>query len=422
MPISRVTCPECGAVLLPELEPVRYPGGSVTGNPDHTIVTREERFDCPRCGEQLEVQVARLIETGLVRWLDGPAKVAPHKEWAGRMALFSPGSRRLAVALQGDVRVFERDGAGWRLLFSSRQPWCRLTGWDGERWLVSADTLWDLDERRAVWERPRAGLSAVEAAYDHRRGVLARGGALGDRRGSAEVLEVYKLSSGAAFRTETGRVPDHRAHVIRWDLEHNLAFCARPTINTKTLPRNSYENDHSVLALWRYLPATGMLEQVAEARLLRGLVRDAWWEPNGTVVVAAWYRWIDVPPLSSAHAYGLARLDGATLELLHEQRWAGPPPQPRGPGIWFRRAAPLASGEILWHTDAVSLLDRATWAVRETLPYVPLVPEWVTFAPDGATYALGRPNDVLVVDRAAQRAWSLRRGREVPLRPSAPPA
>ena len=421
MAISRVTCPECGAVFLPDLEPVSYPGGSVTGNPDHTLVTRDERFDCPRCGEQLEVQVARFIETGLVCWLDGPAKAAHNEAWAGRMALFSPGSRRLAVALQREVRVFERDGAGWRQLFFSRQPWCRLTGWDGERWLASADAVWDLNEQRAVWERPRTGLSAVEVVYDHQRQLLARGGALGDHRGSAEILEVHDLASGAVARAETGRVPDEQAQVVRWELGRGLAFCARAVINTRAFPPTSYENDHSVLALWRYNPLKRGLEQVAEGRLPRGLVQEAWWEPDGTVVVASWYRWIDVPPRSSIHAYGLARLDGATLELLHEQRWAGPPPELRGPSPWFHRAAPLSSGDILWHTSRVSLLDRATWAVRETLPYVPIVPEWVAFAPDGATYALGRPNDVLIVDRATERAWSLRRGREVSLRPPAPP-
>lgn len=426
MPISRVTCPECGAVFLPDLDPVRYPGGSPTGNPDHTIITRDEHFNCPRCGEQLAVQVARFIETGLVCWLDGPAKVAPLEEWADHTALFSPDGQRVAVALSGVVRIFERDGEGWRQLISLAARWCDLIAWTDERWLVSTAAIWDLAEQTAVWNRSTRDIWPSIVAYDAQRRIVACGGrllTLPERRSlrtSTEGLTVRDLASGTVAQAELGKLDTMKRHVTRWDLGRDLAFCALPVSSTKTLPRNSYENDHSVLGLWRYLPATKTVEQVAEARLPRGLIQEAWWEPDGTIVVAAWYRWIDLPPVSSIHAYGLARLDGVTLELLHEQRWVGPPPEPRARNLWFNRAAPLAGGEILWHTSRVSLLDRATWAVRETLPYVPLVPERVTFAPDGATYALGRPNDVLIVDRATERAWSLRRGRQVPLHPPAP--
>ncbi len=408
---TSATCPECGASFQPQLAPQRLVMDTPTGDSDHTIVDGAETLDCPICGERLEADVRRDLGGGVNPRIISPLRAARHPQWACERCCFSPSGRRIAVGLRSGVRVFQRDGEGWKAIFKSPDGWVNLLGWDGEERLIVHNAIWDLAGRTTIWQEQSRPIFVTDAAYDHGRGLLARGYA-SERDGFyMQVLELHRLAAGDMLSADSGRIDGFSDHVICWDLGRDLAFCARRHIPSS----GNAARDYSELALWRYHPGAGSLEQVAEARLVRGLVQRAWWELGGTIMVAAWYRFPENPPYPTAHAHGLARLHGETLELLREQQWVGPPPQSYG--FRFTDAAPLASGAILLAYRGIHLIDAATWAVRETLAYMPEGREQVAFSPDGVAYAIARPNDVIVVERAAGRGWSLRRGCEVPLRP-----
>jgi len=125
-----------------------------------------------------------------------------------------------------------------------------------------------------------------------------------------------------------------------------------------------------------------------------------------------WYQTIKAIA-SQSDAYGLMQFDGTTLEVLREQRWVGP--EVTGTELRFKSASLSANNDLLWHANRLSLIDGTTWEVREILPYKPGFTETSNINPDGSSYAIGRSNDAVVVDRASNRAWSLRREREIRL-------
>ncbi|GAA5531355.1 hypothetical protein [Herpetosiphon gulosus] len=399
------TCPECGATFTPNLIETQ-PVGSA--NPDHTFVEGAEKFACPECGEWLEAQVRREIATGLASQIAPIAAIATIEAWDCRGCRFSPSGQQLAAQFGRQIQIFQRQGQQWRLtLTSPKREIYTLIGWLGEEMLVADDAIWDLTNDLIFWQDTQPMIFVKDTAFDPRQLLVLRGVAVEHRPHYKQILEAYQLSTNEEIRLEIGDLRNLNDHVVCWNVERGVSFCARPQVS-----RAAAKHDSNVIELWHYDSVTTSFQRSVATTLERGLIQQAWWQADGSLLAVAWYRDVGLVPYQS-HAYGLVQLDGTTLEVLREQRWVGP--QSVNSQLYFRQAAALPTGKILWHSNRISLLDADTWDVHETLNYQPTPRETVAFSPDGSSYAIGRPNDLIIVDRASHRAWSLRREREVHL-------
>ena len=399
------TCPECGATFTPKLIEAQ-PVGSA--NPDHTFVEVAEKFACSECGEWLEAQVRREIASGLASQIAPRAAIATLEAWDCRGCRFSPSGEQLAAQFGRQIYIFQRQGQQWRLtLTSPKRESYTLIGWLGEEMLVADDAIWDLTNDIMFWQDTQRMIFVKDTAFDPRQLLVLRGVAVERRPHYKQVLEAYQLSTNEEIRLEIGDLRNVNDHVVCWNIERGVSFCARPQVSRATA-----KYDSSTIELWHYDSVSASFQRSVAKTLERGLIQQAWWQADGSLLAVAWYRDVELVPHQS-HAYGLVQLDGTTLEVLREQRWVGP--QSISSQLYFRQAATLANGTILWHSNSISLLDAATWDVHETLNYQPTPRETVAFSPDGSNYAIGRPNDLIIVDRASNRAWSLRREREIRL-------
>lgn len=405
MTTLQVSCPECGATFAPKLIE-EHPVGSA--NPDHTFVEVAEEFNCSACGELLTAQVRREIATGLASKIAHTAGIATIKQWDCRGCRFSPSGQQLAAQFDRQIQIFQRQGQQWRLtLTSPKRESYTLIGWLGEHMLVADDAIWDLTNDIMFWQDTQKMIFVKDTAFDPRQLLVLRGVAVERRPHYKQILEAYQLSTNEEIRLEIGDLLNLNDHVVSWNVERGVSFCARPQVS-----RAAAKHDSSQIELWHYDSVTATFQRSVAKTLERGLIQQAWWQADGSLLAVAWYRDVGLVPHQS-HAYGLVQLDGTTLEVLREQRWVGP--QSVNSQLYFRQAATLANGTILWHSNSISLLDAHTWEVQETLNYQPTPRETVAFSPDGSKYAIGRPNDLIIVDRASNRAWSLRREREIRL-------
>ncbi|GAA5531356.1 hypothetical protein [Herpetosiphon gulosus] len=388
----KLSCPECGAYFEAALPTVRF-GGSA--NPNHSYVQADEYFSCATCHEQLEISVRRDIQTGLISSIAGTAKAAVLRTWQCQRCHFSPNGQQLAIDCNGQLRVFERLEDLWIPSHSSPTKRYNLIGWLGEQLLLTDGAIWDLANNHMLWQHYRPMLFVKETAFDPQQQLVIRGLATGNSPYS-QMLEAHHLDTDEQIMAEIGILRNYNDHVVCWNIKQNIGLCARS----------------NQLELWHYDQANRNFIKIMSNRLERGAVRQAWWLANGTILAVIWYQNIKAIA-SQSDAYGLIQFDGTTLEVLREQVWVGP--TVIGTEIRFKSASLAANNDLLWHANRLSLIDGTTWEVREILPYKPEFRETVAINPDASSYAIGRSNDAVVVDRATNRAWSLRREREIRL-------
>ncbi|ABX04767.1 hypothetical protein Haur_2127 [Herpetosiphon aurantiacus DSM 785] len=271
--------------------------------------------------------------------------------------------------------------------------------------LIADDAIWDLTNDIMFWQDTQRMIFVKDTAFDPRQLLVLRGVAVERRPHYKQVLEAYQLSTNEEIRLEIGDLRNVNDHVVCWNVARGASFCVRPQVS-----RAAAKHDSSTIELWHYASVSASFHRSVAKTLERGLIQQAWWQAAGSLLAVAWYRDVELAP-SQSHAYGLVKFDGTTLEVLREQRWVGP--EVTGTELRFKSASLSANNDLLWHANRLSLIDGTTWEVREILPYKPGFTETSNINPDGSSYAIGRSNDAVVVDRASNRAWSLRREREV---------
>ena len=387
-----LSCPECGAYFAANFPTCKF-GGSA--NPNHSYVQADEYFSCAACHEQLEISVRREIQTGLISWISGTATAVSLHGWQCQCCRFSPSGQQLAIDCHGQLRIFERLEDLWIPSHSSPTMRYNLIGWLGEQLLLTDGAIWDLAHDRMLWQHYQPRILVKETAFDPQQQIVIRGVATSNSP-YTQMLEAHHLDTGEQIMAEIAALRNPNDHAICWNIEQNKGLCARG----------------NQLELWHYDHTSHNFINIMSNKIKRGAVRQAWWLADGTLLAVIWYQNIKVIA-SQSDAYGLMQFDGTTLEVLREQPWVGP--EVIGTELRFKSASLSANNDLLWHANRLSLIDGTTWEVREILPYKPGFTETSIINPDGSSYTIGRSNDAVVVDRATNRAWSLRREHEIRL-------